>query len=108
MAQSSAGTKNRINGNYLPPASVDAHTHDTWITAINRNQKTPTEFRLRNSMVGHWDGDTLVVDTVGFNGRTRLDTVGHPHSDQLHLTERYTLADAQHIAYEIAVVWAQS
>ena len=28
-----------------------------------------------------WDGDTLVVDTVDFNGRTRLDTIGHPHSD---------------------------
>jgi hypothetical protein len=53
--------------------------------------------------VGHWDGDTLVVDTVGFNGRTRLDTVGHPHSDQLHLIERYTLADPQHIAYEMTI-----
>ena len=35
--------------------------------------------------IGKWDGDTLIVDTVGFNGCTRLDTVGHPHSDALHM-----------------------
>ena len=33
--------------------------------------------------VGHWEGDTLVIETVNFNGKTRLDTNGHPHSDQL-------------------------
>ena len=52
---------------------------------------------------GTWDGDTLVVDTVGFNDKTNLDTVGHPHSDALHLIERYTRADDQHIAYEVTV-----
>jgi len=53
--------------------------------------------------VGHWDGDTLVVDTNNFNGLTRLDTNGHPHSDQLHLTEKFTRTDAGHIAYEVTV-----
>jgi hypothetical protein len=53
--------------------------------------------------VGHWEGDTLVVDTVGFNDRTRLDTIGHPHSDQLHVIERLTRTDAMHIAYEVTV-----
>lgn len=38
--------------------------------------------------VGKWEGDTLVIDTVGFNDKTWLDAVGHPHSDQLHLVER--------------------
>lgn len=38
--------------------------------------------------VGHWEGDTLVVDTIGFNDKTWLDQVGHPHSAQLHLVER--------------------
>jgi len=38
--------------------------------------------------IGKWEGDTLVVDTVGFNDKTWLDAVGHPHSDQLHLVER--------------------
>jgi hypothetical protein len=40
--------------------------------------------------VGHWEGSTLVVDTIGFNGRTWLDYVGHPASDQLHVVERFS------------------
>ena len=39
--------------------------------------------------VGHWDGDTLVVESFGFNDRTWLDTSGHPHTEALHMTERY-------------------
>ena len=53
--------------------------------------------------VGHWEGDTLVVDTVNFNGKTRLDTIGHPHSDQLHLTQRFSRPDLGHITYEVIV-----
>jgi len=53
--------------------------------------------------VGHWEGDTLVVDTVNFNGKTRLDTTGHPHSDQIHIVERFQRADLGHIAYEVTV-----
>ena len=40
--------------------------------------------------LGHWDGDTLVVDTIGFNDRTWLDYVGHPHTERLHVVERWT------------------
>jgi hypothetical protein len=39
--------------------------------------------------VGHWDGDTLVVDTIGFNDRTRIDEEGITHSLKLHMVERY-------------------
>lgn len=53
--------------------------------------------------VGHWEGDTLVVDTVNFNGKTRLDTIGHPHSDQLHLTQRFSRPDFGHLSYEVIV-----
>jgi hypothetical protein len=53
--------------------------------------------------VGKWDGDTLIVDTIGFNDKTNLDTVGHPHSDALHLIERFTRTDDKHIAYEVTV-----
>jgi hypothetical protein len=57
---------------------------------------------LGNS-VGHWEGDTLVVDSIGFNDKTRLDTIGHPHSDQMHIVERLTRTDAMHLAYEVTV-----
>ncbi len=40
--------------------------------------------------------DTLVVETSGFNGYTRLDTAGHPHSKQLKLTNTFRPVDAQH------------
>ncbi len=50
--------------------------------------------------VGKWDGDTLVVDTVNFNGRTRLDTIGHPNSDQLHVIEKFSRPDLGHMNYE--------
>ncbi len=45
------------------------------------------------SSIGQWEGDTLVVDTVAINDRTWLDTAGHEHSDQLHMTERFRLAE---------------
>lgn len=43
--------------------------------------------------IGHWEGDTLVVDTINFNDKTWLDRIGHPHSDALHLVERMKRAD---------------
>jgi hypothetical protein len=53
--------------------------------------------------VGHWDGDTLVVDVVGFNDRTWFDMSGNFHSDALHVVERYTPVDAKNIAYEATI-----
>ncbi len=43
--------------------------------------------------VGHYDGDTLVVDTIGLNDQTHSDRFGTPHSDQIHVVERYRLSD---------------
>ncbi len=43
--------------------------------------------------VGHWEGDDFVVDTVGMNDKTGLDDIGHLHSEDLHLTERYHRVD---------------
>jgi hypothetical protein len=53
--------------------------------------------------VGHWEGDTLVIDTIGFNDKTRLDTIGHPHSDKMHVIEKLRRIDVGHIAYEITI-----
>ena len=60
----------------------------------------PTWF---GNSVGRWEGDTLVIDTIGFNGRTRIDTIGHPHSDQLHTIERFQRTDRDHIDYVITI-----
>ncbi len=44
-----------------------------------------------------------MIDTIGFNGRTRIDTIGHPHSDQLHTIERFRRTDRDHIDYVITI-----
>jgi hypothetical protein len=49
---------------------------------------------------GRWDGDTLIVDAAGFNGKAWLDRSGDFASDSLHVTERYTRISRDHIAYE--------
>ena len=52
---------------------------------------------------GRWEGDTLVVDVVDFNDETWFDRAGNFHSDALHVVERYTLADRDHIDYEVTI-----
>jgi len=54
--------------------------------------------------VGHWEGDTLVVDTAGFNDRTWLDFAGHPHSEGLRITERYRRRDFGHLDLQVTLV----
>ncbi len=51
---------------------------------------TPT---YNGHSIGHWEGDTLVVDTVGMNGKLWLDRLGHPESDQMHIVERIRRTD---------------
>ncbi len=53
--------------------------------------------------VGRWDGDTLVVDRVDFDERVWLDQEAHPHSDKLHVVERYHRPDLGHLETEITV-----
>jgi hypothetical protein len=51
--------------------------------------------------IGRWDGDTLVVESTGFNDRTWLDRGGHPHSEKLRVTERFRRVDFGHMQYQI-------
>jgi len=51
--------------------------------------------------VGRWDGDTLVVDSNGYNDRTWLDHEGHQHSDALRITERYRRRDFGHMDIDV-------
>jgi hypothetical protein len=52
---------------------------------------------------GHWDGDTLVVDTVSLGDQTWFDEAGNYHSDALKVTERFTPTDATHIDYAATI-----
>ena len=50
--------------------------------------------------IGRWDGDTLIVDTIGFNDKFWFDFAGHPHTEQMHTIERYRRPDLEHLEWE--------
>jgi len=60
----------------------------------------PTWF---GNSVARWDGDTLVIDVTKMNDKTKLDTNGHPHSDQLHLIEKLRRTGPDTMSYEVTV-----
>ena len=51
--------------------------------------------------VGHWDGDTLVVESNGYNDKTWLDNTGHPHSENLRVIEKYRRTDFGHTELQV-------
>ena len=53
--------------------------------------------------VGHWEGDTLIIDRINFVAEVWLDQEAHPHSDKLHVIERYRRPDLGHLEAEITV-----
>ena len=68
----------------------------TWVHEVNRNQrwiylneKHPANLKpsYLGHSVAHWEGDTLVIDTIALNDKTRIDEEGITHSDQLHVVE---------------------
>jgi len=64
--------------------------------------KDPNPSFLGHS-IGHWESDTLVVDTVGLNDQTWLSFDAFPHTEMLHLTERYRRPDLGHLEVEITI-----
>src|SRR5262249_1528686 len=59
------------------------------IFADGRNHPEDPDPTWYGHSIGHYEGDTLVVDTIGFNDKFWFDFRGHPHSEQLHTLERY-------------------
>lgn len=53
--------------------------------------------------IGKWDGDTLVVDTTGFNGVAWLDKAGHPATDALRVTERFRRVNFGHLEIKVTI-----
>ena len=53
--------------------------------------------------VGRWEGDVLVVETMGFNDKTWLDGIGHPHTEALRVTERLRRPDFGHLDVQITI-----
>jgi hypothetical protein len=64
--------------------------------------KDPNPMWMGHS-VGHWEGDTLVIDTVGFDDRSWLDTQGHPHTEMMRVIERFRRPDLGHLEIELTI-----
>ncbi|HEY4363673.1 MAG TPA: hypothetical protein VGN17_22090 [Bryobacteraceae bacterium] len=78
------------------------HIFRTIFTDGRPHSKDPNPSFLGES-IGHWEGDTLVVDAIGFNDESWLDQDGHPHTDALHVIERYTRTDEITLHYEATI-----
>jgi hypothetical protein len=72
---------------------------------IPLNAKHPDDLlpSYMGDSVGHWEGDTLVVDVIGFNDKTWLAGTGTFHSEALHIVERYTRVDKDQINYDVTM-----
>jgi hypothetical protein len=79
-----------------------AHANRYIYMKATQHPKGPIDWRMGDSG-GHWEGDTLVVDNLRFNDQTWFDQAGNLRSDQLHVVERYTRLDPDHINYEVRI-----
>lgn len=78
------------------------HTYRTIYMDGRPHPKNPVPDFYGHS-IGKWEGDTLVVDSRGFNEDFWLDRLGLPHTDKLHLIERFTRTDSKTIQYQVTV-----
>jgi hypothetical protein len=71
------------------------HEWDTTPRFIYLDEEHPKNLKTtwNGHSVGKWEGDTLVVDTIGMNNKTAIDKFGTPHTDKLHVVERYRLIE---------------
>jgi len=79
-----------------------AHSYRT-IYVDGRTHPAKVDKSYFGHSIGRWDGDTLVIDTVGFNESAWMDRFGMPHTDQLHTVERITRLDFNNLDYSITV-----
>jgi hypothetical protein len=82
---------------------LEAYNHWRQIFLDGRPLPKTVQAAYMGYSVGHWDGDTLVVDTSGFNDRGWLDDGGHPQTESLHVTERLRRRNFGHIDLQITI-----
>ena len=72
-----------------------------WIDG--RSHPKDLEATWMGDSIGKWDGDTFIVDTVGLNEKSWLDSFGHPHSEELHVIERYRRPNPNSLTLQYSV-----
>jgi hypothetical protein len=87
--------------------SISGHNRVWRVIYMEPGRKHPEGDELLPSYmgdsIGHWEGDTLVIDTVGFNERFWFSRGGFPHTEELHLIERLTRLDMNTLKYEVTI-----
>jgi len=78
------------------------HTYRTIYMDGRAHPKDPVPTYYGHS-VGRWDGDALVIDTVGFNEKFWMDRLGTPHTEKLHMTEKLTRTDYNTMKYDVTI-----
>jgi hypothetical protein len=73
------------------------------IARLNASHPANVKTSWFGDSVAHWEGDTLVVDTIGLDPRTWVDVFATPHTDKLHVVERYRRRDANNLDVTIEV-----
>lgn len=84
----------------------ETSTNSTFRQVFVDNRPLPTDPQPTwlGYSIGRWEGATLVVETIGFNGRSWTDTTkGHPQTEAAHVTERFTRPDFGHLEIEIVI-----
>jgi hypothetical protein len=71
---------------------------------LSRSHPKDLKSTYMGDSVGHWEGNTLVVDTIGYNGETRLDLAGTPHGSQLRTTERIRKIDEGNVLEDVVTI----
>ena len=92
----------------LPTAvyMISGFENEIRIIYLDGRKHTPADEVVRTfdgESIGRWEGDTLVVDTVGFNERFWFDRSGNPHTDQLRTIEKFTRLDTATLRYELTI-----
>jgi hypothetical protein len=81
---------------------IEAYTQVRHIYTDGRKLPEDPEQRFQGTSVGRWEGDTLVVDTIGFSPLTQIDR-GIPHSDKMRIVERFRLTGADTMSIETTI-----
>jgi len=123
--QYTALTSNDPNFSCLPPGIPNVYTHAYPVEFLQVPGRTIMFFEYEHYVrqiftdgrdhvkdanptwmgdsIGKWEGDTLVVDSTGFNDKTWLDVAGHPHSEAMHIVERMRRADHDTLLIDITI-----
>jgi len=81
----------------------EAYNHYRQIFLDGRPLPKPTQPAYLGYSVGRWEGETLVVETTGFNDVGWLDDGGHPQTEALHVTERFRRRDFGHMDLQLTI-----